>query len=70
MNNFAVYAGIGGTIGVTTKGHPGCCLGGAYFSVMALYDINKYVSLGLEGKSFTDFDDLSIIPGIQIALRF
>lgn len=70
MNNFALFGGIGGTIGVSTKGHPGCCVGGAYFTVLASYDLVKYVSMGFEIKSITDFTELTLIPGFQLILKF
>ncbi len=69
MDNFAVYGGIGGTIGVSTKGHPGCCVGGVYFSILTSYDLQRYISIGLEGKVITDFSVTSVIPGIQFILR-
>ncbi len=69
MDNFAVYGGIGGTIGVSTKGHPGCCVGGVYFSILTSYDLQRYISVGIEGKVITDFSVTSVIPGIQFILR-
>jgi hypothetical protein len=68
-DNFAIYGGIGGTIGVSTKGHPGCCVGGVYFSILTSYDLQRYISVGLEGKVITDFSVISVIPGIQFILR-
>lgn len=70
INNFAVFGGIGGTIGVSTKGHPGCCVGGAYFTILASYDLVKYISMGFEVKSITDFTDVTMIPGFQFILKF
>lgn len=69
VDNFAVYGGIGGAIGVSTKGHPGCCAGGVYFSLLTSYDLQRFISVGIEGKVLTDFSVTSLIPGIQFILR-
>ncbi|MEO8512728.1 MAG: hypothetical protein ABI543_04160 [Ignavibacteria bacterium] len=69
FDNFAIYGGIGGSIGVSTKGHPGCCVGGIYFSILTSYDLQRFISVGLEGKVITDFSVTSLIPGIQFILR-
>lgn len=70
FDRFAVYGGLGGTIGVTNKGHPGCCLGGAYASLYTAYDFHKYFAAGIDLKMFTDFSEISFIPGLQSAFRF
>lgn len=69
-NRFAIFGGIGGTIGASNHGHPGCCVGGAYFTVLGTYDLFKYLTVGIEAKSITDFSEVTLIPGGQLILRF
>jgi hypothetical protein len=70
MRKFGFYAGLGGTLGVTSRGHPGCCVGGAYLVVSAIYDVQKYLALGMNTQLITDFDELTVFPGIRISVRF
>ena len=68
--DIADHSGFGGIIGATSKGHPGCCLGGAFFAVNISYDVLKFFSFGINTQLFTDFDDVTTIPGVRIIARF
>ncbi len=68
-DNFAVYTGIGGTIGVTTKGHPGCCLGGEFISLSAVYELHRFIATGINGRFVAGFEETFILPGVQLTLR-
>ncbi len=70
VRKLGFYAGLGGTIGVSSKGHPGCCVGGAYAVMSAIFDVQKYFAFGLNAQFITDFDDLTTIPGVRISVRF
>ncbi len=70
VRKLGFYVGLGGTIGVSSKGHPGCCVGGAYVVLSAIFDVQKYFAFGLNTQFITDFDDLTTIPGIRISVRF
>ncbi|HRE11358.1 MAG TPA: hypothetical protein PK605_09970 [Ignavibacteria bacterium] len=63
-DNIAVYAGIGGTIGVITKSD--CCSGGGYFSLSADYFLNRYFGFGIENKVLIQNTGTFILPGITI----
>ncbi len=68
-DNFAVYTGIGGTIGVTTKGHPGCCVGGVFISLSAVYELHRFIAAGINTRLITGTDETFILPGVQLTLR-
>ena len=70
IRNLSINPGFGGIIGATSKGHPGCCLGGAFFAVNISYDVLKFFSFGINTQLFTDFDDVTTIPGVRIIARF
>lgn len=70
IKKLAIYPGLGATIGLTSKGHPGCCVGGAYGVFSVIYELAKYFGFGINTQIFTDFKDLNIIPGIRISARF
>jgi hypothetical protein len=68
-DNFAIYTGIGGTIGVTTKGHPGCCVGGVFISLSAVYELHRFIAAGINNRVITGTDETFILPGVQLTLR-
>jgi hypothetical protein len=70
IRNLSIYPGAGGIIGASTKGHPGCCLGGAFFAVNLSYDVLDFLSFGINTHLFTDFDDVTTIPGARVIARF
>lgn len=63
-DNIAVYAGIGGTIGVITKSD--CCSGGGYLSLSADYFIIRYFGVGIENKVLIQNTGTFILPSVKI----
>lgn len=69
LKKLVMQPGLGLTLGVTSQGHPGCCVAAIYGMFNVVYEIVNKFGIGMNMQLFTDFSEtgMNIVPGIRLS---